>query len=67
MPDARERLERMAQRQRSSQTLSWSEKVRLAEAIRDSLIELRRTRPGPSGAPWSGTPNEGPPAGAPGE
>jgi hypothetical protein len=48
MSDARERLERMAQRQRSRQALSWPEKVRLAEAIRNSLIELRRTRPGAS-------------------
>jgi len=56
-----------AQWQRSRQTLSWPEKVRLAEAIRASLIELRRTRPGPSRTASSRTSNEERPAGASGD
>lgn len=44
MSDVRERLERAAQWQRGRKALSWPEKIRLAEAIRDSLAQLRQSR-----------------------
>lgn len=50
MVDIQDRLERAAQWQKSRQALSWPEKIRLAETIRDSLIQLRQTRPNASPA-----------------
>ena len=44
MSDVRERLEKAAEWQKSRKALSWPEKVRLAEAIRDSLAQLRQSR-----------------------
>ncbi len=44
MSDVRERLEKAAEWQKSRKVLSWPEKVRLAEAIRESLGQLRRSR-----------------------
>ncbi len=38
-----ERLRKQAEWQRSRKDLSWPEKIRLAEAIRDSLEPLRRS------------------------
>jgi hypothetical protein len=40
------RLRKQAEWQKSRKDLSWPEKVRLAEAIRDSLEPLRRSRSG---------------------
>ena len=40
----RERLERAARWQRGRKALSWPGEVRLAEAIRDSLAQLRQSR-----------------------
>jgi hypothetical protein len=42
--DVRELLERQARWQKSRKALSWSEKVRLAEAIRESILRLREAR-----------------------
>ena len=36
-------LERQADWQKSRQALSWAEKIRMAEAIRDSARQLRQT------------------------
>jgi len=46
MTEIPERLKKQAQWQKSRRDLSWPEKVRLAEAIRDSLESLRRSRSG---------------------
>ena len=45
MTDKRELFERQAAWQAGRRHLSWPEKVRMAEAIRESLIGLRSTRP----------------------
>lgn len=41
--DVRDLLERQARWQKSRKLLSWPEKVRLAEAIRESILLLRGT------------------------
>jgi hypothetical protein len=46
MNEIPERLKKQAQWQKGRRNLSWPEKIRLAEAIRDSLEPLRRSRPG---------------------
>ncbi len=43
MTDVPERLKKQAEWQKSRRNLSWPEKVRRAEAIRDSVESLRRT------------------------
>jgi hypothetical protein len=45
MTDTRELFERQAAWQAGRRRLSWPEKVRMAEAIRESLVRLRSTRP----------------------
>ncbi len=40
--EIRELFERQARWQRSRRSLSWAEKVRLVEAIRESVLALRR-------------------------
>jgi len=45
MADTRELFERQAAWQAGRCRLSWPEKVRMAEAIRESLVRLRSTRP----------------------
>lgn len=35
-------LERQARWQRSRRLLSWSQKVRIAESVRESVLQLRR-------------------------
>jgi len=40
--EVRALLERHARWQRSRQLLSWSEKVRIAESVRESVLQLRR-------------------------
>lgn len=46
MNDARALLERQAAWQKTRVRLSWSEKIRQAEILRDALLNLRRTRSG---------------------
>jgi len=48
MTESSERLRRQAQWQKRRKELSWPDKIRLAEAIRDSLESLRRSTPGAS-------------------
>jgi hypothetical protein len=43
MTESSERLKRQAQWQKSRKELSWPDKIRPAEAIRDSLEPLRRS------------------------
>jgi hypothetical protein len=45
MTDTRELFECQAAWQAGQRYLSWPEKVRMAEAIPESLIRLRNTRP----------------------
>ena len=47
MLDVRQLLERQAAWQKSRKSLTWPEKIRMAEAIRESVLELLRTRPKP--------------------
>jgi hypothetical protein len=42
--DIRDLLERQARWQKSRVVLPWSEKVRLAEAVRESILRLRGLR-----------------------
>ena len=42
MTDIRHLLERQADWQRTRSRLSWSEKIRMAEAMRESLRQFRR-------------------------
>ena len=39
-------LERQARWQKTRQTLSWPEKIRMAEAIRETVLALRQLRNG---------------------
>ncbi len=50
MTDMRELFERQAAWQASRRDLSWPEKVRMAEAIRESVIRLRNMRSIDSGS-----------------
>jgi hypothetical protein len=59
MTDVRNGLEKAAEWQRRRKALSWPEKIRLAEAIRDSLIQLRRTRADTSPASSVRSENDG--------
>jgi hypothetical protein len=45
MTDIRKLSEKQAAWQKSRQALSWPEKIRMAEAIRESIVKLRRTGP----------------------
>lgn len=44
---------RQAAWQRERQKLSWAEKIRIAEAVRDSALSLRKARVHGPGAPAS--------------
>ncbi|HQN10178.1 MAG TPA: hypothetical protein PLL76_20160 [Thermoanaerobaculia bacterium] len=44
---------RQAAWQRERQKLSWAEKIRIAEAVRDSALSLRKARVHDPGAPAS--------------
>ena len=46
MDDAKKLLERQAVWQKSLKLLSWPEKIRIAEAIRESIVQIRSTGPG---------------------
>lgn len=39
--EVRELLERQARWQKSRRSLSWAEKIRMVEAIRESILRLR--------------------------
>ncbi len=41
-------LERQARWQKTQQALSWPEKIRMAEQIRESILPLRQPRKGKS-------------------
>lgn len=63
MSDTRQRLERQAAWQEGRAALTWPEKIRMAEAVREWAAELSRTRraiattlPGPR-RPISGQPS----------
>jgi hypothetical protein len=45
MTDIQQMLERQALWQRSRQNLSWPEKIRMAERVRDSIVPLRAMTP----------------------
>jgi len=51
MTDVEQMLKRQAQWQKSRQSLTWPEKIRLAEQVRESVSQLRAhlppTTPGP--------------------
>jgi hypothetical protein len=42
MSDIQKLLERQAEWQKSRKSLSWPEKIRMAEAIRESVLQFRR-------------------------
>ena len=44
MSDTRKLLERQAAWQKGRAALTWPEKIRMAEAVRDSASQLRRAR-----------------------
>lgn len=48
MTDVQEMLKRQAVWQRSRQSLTWSEKIRMAEKVRESVKQLRASS-GPRG------------------
>ncbi len=45
MIDIHQILEKQAVWQRSRRHLSWSEKIRMAERVRDSILPMRATAP----------------------
>lgn len=51
MSEIRALLERQARRQRSRKALSWPEKIRMAEGVRESVLQLRRTAEAGAGRP----------------
>lgn len=44
MTDTRKLLDRQAEWQRKRASLSWAEKVRMAEALREWIVQLSRVR-----------------------
>ena len=46
MNNTRQLLERQAAWQKTRASLSWPEKIRQVELLHDTLLKLRRTRPG---------------------
>ncbi len=46
MSDVKLLLDRQASWQRTRQALTWPEKVRIAEQVRESILQLRRSRQG---------------------
>ncbi|MGO9271864.1 MAG: hypothetical protein ACLQOO_16635 [Terriglobia bacterium] len=57
MDDTLKLLQRQAAWQKSRVALTWAEKVRMAEAVRESVAQLRRARsPKASGVPASKDP-----------
>jgi hypothetical protein len=56
MTDARLLLERQARWQRARQALSWPEKVRMAEAVRESVQQMRKPTDCVAGRPGESAP-----------
>jgi hypothetical protein len=57
MDDVKKLLEKQAAWQRARKSLPWPEKIRIAEAIRESILQIRNTGPGSTReAPVSGRP-----------
>jgi len=46
MDDVMKLLERQAAWQKGRKSLPWPEKIRIAEAIRESILQIRSTGPG---------------------
>lgn len=46
MTRIQELLERQSRWQKSRQALSWAEKIRMAERVRESALQLRASNPG---------------------
>ncbi len=46
MDDVKKLLERQAAWQKGRKSLPWPEKIRIAEAVRESILQIRGTRPG---------------------
>ena len=51
MNDVQRLLARQAEWQKSRQALSWPEKIRMVEAIRESVLKLAASRQAPPTAP----------------
>jgi len=52
MTDLERVLERQAQGQNSRRSLTWAEKIRMAERVRESVAQIRaRVRPSAPGPP----------------
>ena len=52
--DIQDLLDRQSDWQRSLRNLSWPEKIRMAEALRSSILTLRGQRSAPTSAPSPG-------------
>ena len=48
MPGLQDRFDRMAEWQRGRKSLSWPEKIRMVEAIRESIEQFRRAQKAPT-------------------
>lgn len=52
LTDVEHMLKRQAERQKSRQSLTWPEKIHMAERVRESVKQLRaQPRPTPPGPP----------------
>ena len=60
MTTLREIFARQARWQRERAQLSWPEKIRLAEAMREALLVLRAGKPWPPAHPTADTPDKQP-------
>ena len=49
MNDIRKMLERQGRWQKSRRVLTWPEKIRMAERVRESILQLRAKPPSASG------------------
>jgi len=64
MTDIRHLLERQADWQKTRSRLPWPEKIRMAEAMRESLRQFRRAPSGKTGKPSMGPRSKPDPQGA---
>jgi hypothetical protein len=46
MNDVKQLFERQAAWQKGRKSLPWPEKIRIAEAVRESILQIRSTGPG---------------------
>jgi hypothetical protein len=58
MSDTQRTFERQAAWQRARKSLPWPEKIRMVEAIRDSIVLLRRSSPHSENLPSATPPGE---------